>query len=162
MSATAALLTVALIVSVVDGDTVKVRPTPTAPIETVRLIGIDTPETKHPRLPVQCFGPEASAEAKRLLAGKRVVLERDPSQGDRDRYGRKLRYVWRGNTLINEQLVRGGFAREYTYRTSYRYQWRFRDAQRLARGEQRGLWGKCYPPPPPPHAPTGESNPDAD
>jgi micrococcal nuclease len=73
------------VVRVVDGDTVVI-----APDTTVRLIGIDTPETVDPRKPVQCFGREASAYAHLLLDGRSVSLEYDPTQGRLDRYGRTL------------------------------------------------------------------------
>jgi micrococcal nuclease len=75
--------------SVVDGDTIKVI---SRGFETpVRLIGIDTPETRHPSEPVQCFGPAASARASRLLpVGQQVRLVSDPTQATRDRYGRFL------------------------------------------------------------------------
>ena len=71
---------------VVDGDTVKVKG------QSIRYIGVDTPETKHPTEPVECFGPEASTKNKELVLGKRVQLEGD--KRDKDRYGRPLRYVW--------------------------------------------------------------------
>lgn len=80
------------VLRVVDGDTVHVayrgRDT------TVRLIGVDTPETVHPTEPVQCFGREASEHAHRLLDGRRVYVATDPSQDTRDRYGRLLAYLW--------------------------------------------------------------------
>ena len=84
--------------SVVDGDTIKVSMN--GKVETLRLIGIDTPETKDPRKPVQCFGAEASRKATELLAGQKVRLEADASQGERDKYGRLLRYVWRGWAVL--------------------------------------------------------------
>ncbi|MEI9966982.1 MAG: thermonuclease family protein [Candidatus Moraniibacteriota bacterium] len=77
---------------VVDGDTLKVERGGVT--QTLRLIGIDTPEAIDPRKPVQCFGKEASNKAKELLVGKRVTLERDKSQGDLDKYQRALRYVY--------------------------------------------------------------------
>ena len=105
---------------VVDGDTVKVRRG--SAVLTVRLIGVDTPETKDPRRPVQCFGVEASARANTLLRGRQVWLEYDPSQGRHDRYGRDLAYVWVGATrTVNETLIREGLGREYTYDRPYRY-----------------------------------------
>ena len=76
------------VIDVVDGDTIKVSMNGT--ITTLRLIGMDTPETVDPRKPVQCFGKEASNKAKELLSGKKVRLEMDPSQGTLDTYGRTL------------------------------------------------------------------------
>lgn len=129
------------VVRVVDGDTVRV--TRDSRTVTLRLIGIDTPETKDPRRPVECFGREASRHARELLASRRVYLEFDRSQGERDRYGRTLAYVWlRGSRakLVNERMIDDGFAFEYTYRLPYRYQRRFRAAEADARRHSRGLW----------------------
>jgi micrococcal nuclease len=123
------------VVDVVDGDTVKV------PGTTVRLIGVDTPETVDPRVPVQCFGREASARAHALLDGARVWLEYDATQGRRDRYGRTLAYLWLADgRLYNETIIAEGFAHEYTFAVPYRYRDAFRAAERSARDAGRGLW----------------------
>lgn len=125
--------------SVVDGDTIKVSMN--GKVETLRLIGIDTPETKDPRKPVQCFGAEASRKATELLAGQKVRLEADASQGERDKYGRLLRYVWRTDGLFfNDWMIRNGYAFEYTYNTPYQYQAIFKEAQRHAADKDLGLW----------------------
>ncbi len=130
----------ATVVQVIDGDTVDVRPEG-GRVERLRLIGLDTPETKDPRRPVQCFGREASAKAKEPLDGKRVELEADPSQGNQDRYGRLLRYVFLPDERnFAEVMIREGYGHEYTYRLPYRYQERFKTAQREAREQERGLW----------------------
>jgi micrococcal nuclease len=104
---------------VVDGDTVTVV---SRGFETpVRLIGIDTPETRHPSKPVQCLGPAASAQASRLLpAGQRVRLVTDDTQDTRDRYGRLLAYVYKPGGAgaagsINFRLIRSGHAKVYVY-----------------------------------------------
>lgn len=127
------------VTEVVDGDTIDViGPDGEA---RVRLIGINTPETVDPRRPVQCFGKEASAYAKELLAGQEVRLEADPSQDDRDRYGRLLRFVFLADgRFANLLLVSEGYAYEYTYGRAYRYQKEFREAQRQAQEAGRGLW----------------------
>ena len=104
------------------------------------MIGIDAPETNAPGRPVQCFGPEASAEAKELLAGKAVRLEYDDSQDRRDRFGRLLAYVWVDEVLFNEWMIRQGYAREFTYNEPYRYQQMFQAAEAEARTAGRGLW----------------------
>ena len=93
---------------VVDGDTVDVRID--GRTERVRLIGINTPETKDPRRPVECYGPEASALTTLLLpAGTGVRLERDVEA--RDDYGRLLAYVRRSDGLfVNLELARQGAA----------------------------------------------------
>jgi micrococcal nuclease len=124
------------VVRVVDGDTVRVSTG-----ETLRLIGVDTPETVDPRAPVQCFGREASARAHALLDGAWVRLEYDPTQGRRDRYGRTLAYLWLADgRLYNETIIAEGYAHEYTYAIPYRYRDRFRAAERAARDAGRGLW----------------------
>ncbi|WP_181026433.1 thermonuclease family protein [Rathayibacter tritici] len=134
---------------VIDGDTVQVR-TDSGEDLTVRLIGIDTPETVKPNTAVQCFGPEASAQTKSLLpAGSSAYLERDDSQGDTDRYGRALAYLWYPGPdgtahNLERELLAGGYAREYTYnRSAYRYQASFRAEQDTARAAGVGLWGSC-------------------
>ena len=129
------------VVDVVDGDTIWVRDD--GERTKVRLIGIDTPETKDPRRPVDCFGPEASARMTRLLQGRSVFLELDSSQGSRDRYGRELAYVWADKSLINLTMIAGGFAREYTYAAPYRYQRQFRATEAAARTQRQGLWSAC-------------------
>jgi len=102
------------VVDVVDGDTVKVNIN--GVVTTLRLIGMDTPETLDPRKPVQCFGKEASAKAKELLLGKNVRLENDPTQTELDKYGRALRYLYlEDGTLYNEIMIGDGYAHEYTY-----------------------------------------------
>jgi micrococcal nuclease len=109
--------------------------------DTLRLIGMDTPETVDPRKPVQCFGREASARAHRLLDGARVRLSFDPTQGRRDKYGRTLAYVWLPDgRLYNRVMIADGYAHEYTYAVPYRYQARFVAAERSARAANRGLW----------------------
>lgn len=132
----------ATVVSVVDGDTIKVEGG-----EIVRYIGVDTPETVDRRKPVECFGKEASAKNKELVQGKMVELEKDVSE--RDRYGRLLRYIWIGDTLINETLVREGFARVSTYPPDVKYVDRFLTAERAAREEKKGLWSGACPLPTP-------------
>ncbi len=124
---------------VVDGDTIDVDLNGKS--ERIRLIGIDTPETVDPRKPVQCFGREASNKTKGMLSGKQVRLEADPTQDDRDKYGRLLRYVFlEDGTNYNEWLVAQGYAHEYTYNIPYKYQAEFKDAEHKARDSDKGLW----------------------
>lgn len=128
------------VVKVVDGDTLDVSID--GKTERIRLIGINTPETVDPRKPVECFGVEASNKAKELLTGKKVSLESDPSQGERDKYDRLLRYVFiEGGININLLLIQTGFAYEYTYDLPYKYQSEFKEAQQQASSRKIGLWG---------------------
>lgn len=127
------------VTKVVDGDTIDVDID--GEIERLRLIGINTPETVDPRKSVECFGREASNKAKELLLNQFVTLEADSSQGERDRYGRLLRYVYLPDeTNFNLYMIKAGYANEYTYSKPYRYQTRFKLAEQEARLLKRGLW----------------------
>lgn len=127
------------VIKVVDGDTISVSMN--GKTETLRLIGINTPETVDPRKPVECFGKEASNKAKSLLEGQNVRLEADSSQGERDKYDRLLRYVFLlDGTLFNKTMIQQGYAYEYTYNTPYKYQAEFKQTELEARTAKRGLW----------------------
>ncbi len=126
------------VIKVVDGDTIWVDDGGRMKI---RMIGLDTPETVDPRKPVQCFGLEASAQAKAILGGQSVYLETDPSQDTFDKYGRTLAYVWTASgRLFNLDMIADGYAFEYTYDLPYRYQAAFKTAEKDARTQSRGLW----------------------
>lgn len=132
------------VIRVVDGDTLKIDVNGAE--ETVRLIGMNTPETVDPRRPVECFGTEASAKAKELLNGEHIRLETESSQGTRDKYGRLLAYVYlEDGVLFNKYMINEGYAYEYTYRIPYQYQSEFKAAQKEAELAGRGLWapGVC-------------------
>lgn len=123
-----------LVTRVIDGDTIEL-----ASGETVRYIGIDTPETVHPSKPVGCYGREASNKNKELVLNQKVRLESDIT--DRDKYNRMLRYVFlEDGTFINYELVSGGFATNYTYPPDVKYQDQFLVAEGQARKDNRGLW----------------------
>lgn len=129
----------AQVVRVVDGDTVRVLIN--GEEKTIRLIGMNTPETVDPRREVQCFGKEASNKARELLSDQIVYLESDVSQGDTDKYQRLLRYVWLPDgSNFNKLMIAEGYAYEYTYDLPYRYQKEFKDAQSEAQKVKRGLW----------------------
>jgi micrococcal nuclease len=129
------------VVRVVDGDTIRVsiggRPEP------VRYIGVDTPESKKPGTPVQCFARRAAAENARLVRGERVRLVFDVER--RDRFGRLLAYVYRARdgVFVNAALVRGGFARTLTIPPNVRFAARFAALAAEARRAGRGLWSTC-------------------
>ncbi len=131
-----------LVTAVVDGDTLKAEAD--GQMETIRLIGIDTPEVVDPRRPVQCFGQEASQKAKDVLSNQRVRLVADATQSERDKYGRLLRYVFlEDGTSFNQLMIEEGYAHEYTYDSNpYQYQSDFLTAERLAREGKRGLWNE--------------------
>ncbi len=130
------------IADVIDGDTVVV--VLAGRRETVRLLGIDTPETVHPTLPQQCFGAEASAALHNLLpAGTTVRLERDAQA--RDHYGRLLLYLYRhdDDLFVNEWLVEQGLADTSFYEPNTAFASTLREARRRARTSGAGLWGSC-------------------
>lgn len=135
------------VVRVVDGDTVRVLVDGASEDISVRLIGIDTPETVAPGKPVECFGPEATAFAEQQLSGARVLIELDPSQGETDRFDRTLGYVWIDDDgtleMFNLAAVRGGYAIEYTYDDAYTWQAEFVAAQQEAVAEGAGQWSAC-------------------
>ncbi len=139
------------LIKVVDGDTIKVE-TGTGAEETIRLLGIDTPETVHPTKPVECYGPEASHFSKIELCGnatgsdcnRTVYLELDAATGDRGKYGRLLAHVWtEAGTLHNEALLAGGYALHKDYGTASRYSDRYIAAEAGAMAGGLGLWGSC-------------------
>jgi micrococcal nuclease len=127
---------------VVDGDTVVLDFGDTT--ETVRLIGIDTPETVRPDSPVECFGPEATAFTSSLLpVGTSVRVERDLEA--RDDYGRLLGYVYRSvdGLFVNEEIVEQGHARPLTFPPNTTHAGTFVQAARRAEGGDLGLWSAC-------------------
>ncbi len=132
---------------VADGDTLRIKPL-WGKDKSVRLLGIDTPETIKPGSSVECYGPEASKRLKELTEGKRVWLSFDPSQPLFDDRGRLVAYVstfgyFFNDTQVNLQLVREGFAEEWTYGAAHQHQAQFREAEDAARKELRGRWGMC-------------------
>lgn len=126
----------ATVTNVVDGDTIDVEIK--GQDERVRLLLIDTPETKHPSKPVQSFGPEASEYTKTALLGKQVGLEKDVSE--RDQYGRVLAYIWLDDKMHNEALIEKGLARVATFPPDIKYVDRFREVQLEAQQKGVGIW----------------------
>ena len=140
--ATDSLTNIATVIEVIDGDTVDLSID--GHRQRVRLIGVDTPETKHPNKPAQCFGHEATVFTESLLAqDTKVRLERDTEA--RDTYDRLLVYLYRNfdNMFINLELVRQGFARVLIIEPNVAYMDRFVTAARDARVNNRGLWHAC-------------------
>ncbi|BAU28996.1 micrococcal nuclease [Aneurinibacillus soli] len=127
----------ATVVSVTDGDTLKVKMN--GKEETIRLLLVDTPETKHPSKPVQPFGPEASSFAHQTLDGKSIEVEIDVSE--RDKYGRLLAYIWIDGKMFNERLLEKGLARvAYVYPPNIKYVDQFREIQKKAQKTGVGIW----------------------
>lgn len=126
-----------LVKKVVDGDTVRLEND-----EKVRLIGVDTPETKHPKKKVECFGKDASEYTKNKLNKKYVWIERDREY--RDKYGRLLAYLYRkdDNIMHNLDLISQGYGFAYT-RFPFKYKSKFVEAEDDARAKGLGLWKAC-------------------
>ena len=135
----------AKVARVIDGDTIEIELF--GEREKVRLIGVDAPETVAPGQPVGCYGPEASEFARKSLEGRVVKLTRSTFGDVRDAYGRLLAYVWvdldhDGQLeLFNKVLLERGYARVTGFNHDLRRE--FLRAERGAREERRGLWGRC-------------------
>jgi len=127
----------------VDGDTIKVDMN--GKIETIRFIGVDTPETHDPRKAVQCFGVVAAAFTKGYIGTNNVRLESDPLDTNRDRYDRLLRYVYLpNNSLVNAEIIKQGYGFAYTGFPFSKTE-DFLSYQRTAREQNKGLWSSCTP-----------------
>ena len=120
----------AAVAHVIDGDSVQLSDG-----QELRYIGIDAPEYG------MCFGKEAMEANRQLVAGKNVRLEKDVSQTDK--YRRLLRYVYAGDTFVNEYLVRQGYARASAFQPDVKFAEQFRAAETEAWENNRGLWGGC-------------------
>jgi len=136
----------AVVLKVVDGDTIDVRDDVRGRLR-IRVLGIDTPETKKPGYTVGCWGPEATEFAVNTLAGQRVAIITDPTQGLHDRYGRTLAYLDKADGWdYSVESARAGAAHSYVYHGHPAER-----ADQIAAAEQeaktagRGLWGPpCY------------------
>ncbi len=127
----------------VDGDTIAVDMNGKS--EKIRFIGVDTPETHDPRKAVQCFGQVAAAFTKDLIGSNNVRLETDPTNTNRDRYGRLLRYVYLpSNKLVNAEIIKQGYGFAYTG-FPFTKSDEFIRYQAEAREQKRGLWSICSP-----------------
>jgi len=129
------------VLAVLDGDTIVVdmagRP------QTIRLIGVDTPETHHPDIGRQCYGAEASNFTAALLENKTVLLLADSESTNRDRYERLLRYVIsEDGTNVNSELLRSGFGFAITSFNHSQMEY-FVALQGIAQSKDRGLWATC-------------------
>lgn len=132
----------ATVKEVVDGDTIDIAIG--GKTERVRLIGINTPETKHPTKGVECFGPEASAYTEQLLPkGTALRVERDVEA--RDKYGRLLLYVYiaNSNVFVNLDLVTNGYARPMVFEPNTAHKADFAQSATQAELRNVGLWQAC-------------------
>jgi micrococcal nuclease len=130
----------AVVQSTIDGDTIHVL-LPNDEQITVRLLGIDTPETHHPTKPVGCFGPEAEQFTRKQLTNKSVKLEYD--QERHDKYGRTLAYVYVGDQRFNDVLIENGYAKILSIEPNTKYARTLFEEEMKARENNLGLWGYC-------------------
>jgi micrococcal nuclease len=129
------------VVEVVDGDTIKVDMS--GSIDTVRILGIDTPEKYTSRTGyIECYWEEASKYALNLLSGKDIILEGDPKQKGRDIYNRLLAHVWIDGQLYGEKIIQDWYSFRYTKKTT-KYQKVLVNAEKKAKKEKIGVWGVC-------------------
>lgn len=122
---------------VIDGDTIIIA-RETEPDMRVRYIGIDTPELDEN----ECFAAEATQQNRTLIGTQQVGLQKDISETDR--YGRLLRYVYLPDgTMVNAQLVQEGYALAVSFPPDVQFIDHFRQLEKDARQQNRGLWGNC-------------------
>ncbi len=131
---TPSVFTFAKVTRVFDGDTIQIETG-----EKVRYIGMDTPEV-YPS--IQCYSEEAKKKNEELVLGKTVKLEKDISETDK--YGRLLRYIFIGDQMINDDLVKSGSARVETVPPDIKYKQEFADSEKYAKENKLGLWGECF------------------
>jgi micrococcal nuclease len=115
--------------------------------QSVRFIGVDTPETHKPNTPVQCYGPQAAAFTKKTIGRQSVRLVSDSLSTDRDRYNRLLRYIYLPDgTNLDEELIQNGYGFYYPY-FPFSKATQFAADEHVAQAAHKGLWGACQPTP---------------
>jgi micrococcal nuclease len=125
----------------VDGDTIAVDMN--GSVETIRMIGVDTPETHKPNTPVQCYGPQAADFTKNMIGQNKVRLQADPLDTNRDRYGRLLRYVYLPDgRMVETQLISNGYGFAYTL-FPFQKKDEFVSDMQSAENTKKGLWAAC-------------------
>ncbi|HET7099329.1 MAG TPA: thermonuclease family protein [Patescibacteria group bacterium] len=125
----------AKVIKVFDGDTIQIETG-----QNVRYIGVDTTEV-YPN--VECYSLKAKKENENLVLGKTVRLEKDVS--GEDKYGRLLRYIYIDDKFVNDELVKNGFAKVFTFPPDVKYQNQFKESEKYARENSLGLWNTCKP-----------------
>lgn len=125
----------------IDGDTIAVNMN--GSVETIRMIGVDTPETHKPNTPVQCYGPQAADFTRNLIGRNSVRLQADPLDTNRDRYGRLLRYVYLPDgRLVEAELINNGYGFAYTL-FPFGKKSEFAADMQTAQSDKKGLWSAC-------------------
>jgi micrococcal nuclease len=137
------------VTDVVDGDTIKVNVS--GKVVVIRLIGINTPELKGANGLADCYAVTAKLAMEQAIGNHNVYLEKDPSQGELDKYGRTLAYIWLdpgsgsndAPSDLNLMQIQEGNAVEYTYNKPYKYQKIYKEAEAQAKKAGAGLWSAC-------------------
>lgn len=125
----------------IDGDTIAVNMN--GSVETIRMIGVDTPETHKPNTPVQCYGADAANFTKSLIGNSSVRLQADPLDTNRDRYGRLLRYVYLPDgRMVETELISNGYGFAYTL-FPFQKKAEFVADMQAAQTAKKGLWAAC-------------------
>jgi micrococcal nuclease len=123
---------VGTVTRIVDGDTLVIDGD-----KKVRLIGIDTPELQGH----ECYSEEATLALTQKVFYKEVILEKDMSESDR--YDRLLRYIWLGDEMVNEEMVREGYAEAHAYKPDVKYRERLEQVEAEAKIHGLGMWEAC-------------------
>ncbi len=125
-----------VVTRVIDGDTIEISGG-----DKIRYIGIDAPESPHNKN-AECFAFNSYLKNGEFVLGKKVRLQKDKT--DKDRYGRRLRYVYVGDVFINFELVRQGYAVDKEYHPDVKSSTLLKTAQTQAQSDKKGIWGYCY------------------
>jgi len=134
------------VVKAVDGDTIDINiPDSTYRHTRIRLLGIDTPETKSPYTPVMYYGPEASKYTADMVLGKNVTVIMDKLSKPRDKYHRLLCHIQLPDgRILNEELISNGFAYADP-RFPHNFKKKYMQLQEKAKEEKVGLWKEVKP-----------------
>ena len=127
------------VVRIVDGDTY-VLEDDSGTKEKIRIIGADTPETKHPNKALEPFGNEATAFAQKYLTDKIVRLKFE--KGKRDRFKRVLAHVYVNGIHFNKMLIDSGLAKSSFYSPNYKFKNAFKKAEEIAKSKRLGMWSE--------------------
>lgn len=131
--------------SCVDGDTAKFRMESGVTLK-ARLLAVDTPETVHPTVEKEPYGKEASEyTCDTLTKAKEIKIEYDENSDEEDKYGRSLVWVFTDGVLLQESLVRLGYAEVAYLYDNYKYTPLLQDAEVLAKNEKVGIWSEETP-----------------
>ena len=123
----------------VDGDTAKFELN--GEIITVRFLGIDTPESVHPTKEVEAYGVEASNFTKeKLKNANKIEIEYDANADKKDKYERHLAWIFVDDVLLQDEIIKNGFAQTYMLQDNYKYAGTLQESEVNAKKEKKGIW----------------------